>query len=286
VLWSFSFGIIKYGLPNLDSFFISYTRNLIALVFFSFVSIYQLKQFKWDIQLIAIGAIQFGLMYIFYIQSYQYLPAYLIAAFTITTPIFISIIDKYFFKNRFTYKEFLAIFLVILGSYLMKYNMEIIEYVARDWSPEYGISKISKSDYWFAFLLIQFSNFFFALGQIWFKYWNRKNININIVANFSQLFLGATLITFISYSLFGGSSNEISDTNLSALLFLGFISSGIGFLLWNVGAIKVSSERLAVVNNLIIPIAILNSLTFFGESIDFSLFLPGIALFYIAYRIT
>ena len=60
VLWSFSFGIIKYGLPNLDSFFISYTRNLIALAFFASVSIYQIKQFKWDIQLAVIGAIQFG----------------------------------------------------------------------------------------------------------------------------------------------------------------------------------------------------------------------------------
>ena len=268
VLWSFSFGIIKYGLPNLDSFFISYTRNLIALAFFASVSIYQIKQFKWDIQLAVIGAIQFGLMYIFYIQSYQYLPAYLIATFTITTPIFISISDKYFFKNQFTYKEFLAIFLVILGSYLMRYNI------------------LNMREYWDGFLLIQCANFFFAFGQIWFKYWNRKNINTNIVANFSQLFLGATLITFVSYLLFGGSSNEITDTNLSALLFLGLISSGIGFLLWNVGAIKVSSERLAVANNLVIPIAILNSLTFFGESIDFALFLPGIALFYIAYRIT
>ncbi|GIS42101.1 MAG: hypothetical protein Ct9H90mP15_01410 [Candidatus Neomarinimicrobiota bacterium] len=80
--------LLKNGLPNLDSFFISYSRNLLALFFFSAVSIYQLKQFKWDIQLILIGAIQFGLMYIFYIQSYQYLPAYLIATFSITTPIF------------------------------------------------------------------------------------------------------------------------------------------------------------------------------------------------------
>ncbi|GIS42102.1 MAG: hypothetical protein Ct9H90mP15_01420 [Candidatus Neomarinimicrobiota bacterium] len=95
--------------------------------------------------------------------------------------------------------------------------------------------------------------------------------------------MGATLITFISYLLFGGSSNEINDTNLSALLFLGLISSGIGFLLWNIGAIKISSERLAVVNNLIIPIAIPFKFTyfFFGESIDFELFLPkGKALFF------
>ncbi len=45
------------------------------------------------------------------------------------------------------YCELLEIFFVILGSYLMKYNMENVEYVVRDWSPEYGMSKISKSNY-------------------------------------------------------------------------------------------------------------------------------------------
>ena len=268
LLWSFSFGIIKYELINVDPFFISYSRNLIALIFFTSVSIYQFKQFKWDMQLILIGAIQFGLMYIFYIQSYQYLPGHLVATFTITTPIFISIADKYFFKNKFTYKECLAIFLVILGSYLMRYNV------------------VNLREYLHGFLLIQCANFFFAFGQILFKNWNRKNINTNIVANFSQLFLGATLITFISYLLFGAASNELTETNKFFILFLGLIASGIGFLLWNVGAIQVSSKRLAVANNLVVPLAILILLTFWSEPIDFRLFLPGIALFYIAYRIT
>ena len=79
---------------------------------------------------------------------------------------------------------------------------------------------------------------------------------------------------------------ELTDTNLLALLFLGLCSTGIGFLLWNIGATKVNSYRLAVSNNLVIPIAILNSVLIFGESISLLLFLPGIILFYIAYRIT
>ena len=108
LLWSFSFGIIKYGLSEVAPSFISYARNLIALVFFTSISLYQFKKFQWDIKLVLIGAIQFGLMYVFYIQSYQYLPAYLIATFTITTPIFISIADKYFFKNLITLKDALA----------------------------------------------------------------------------------------------------------------------------------------------------------------------------------
>jgi len=268
ILWSFSFGIIKYGLSEVDPLFISYARSLIALLFFSSISIYQLKRFRWDINLIAIGAIQFGLMYIFYIQSYQYLPAYLIATFTITTPIFVSIADKYFFRKDRTSKNLLAIFLVLLGSYLMRYNI------------------VNPIDYWSGFMLIQCANFVFAWGQVWFKQWNIKNKDTDIISNFSQLFLGATAVTSLSYFFISDNNVQLTDINLLALLFLGLCATGIGFLLWNIGATKVSSYRLAVSNNLVIPIAILNSIVIFGESINFLLFFPGVILFYIAYRLT
>ena len=268
ILWSFSFGIIKYGLSGLDPLFVSYTRNLIALLFFSSISVYQFKRFRWDINLIAIGAIQFGLMYIFYIQSYQYLPAYLIATFTITTPIFVSIADKYFFRKENSLKNILAIFLVVLGSYFMRYNI------------------VNPIDYWYGFMLIQCANFVFAWGQVWFKKWSIKNKDTDIISNFSQLFLGATAITSLSYFLISDNNVQLTNINLLSLLFLGLCATGIGFLLWNIGATQVSSYRLAVSNNLVIPIAILNSIVIFGESINFLLFFPGVILFYIAYRLT
>tara|TARA_B100000965_G_scaffold291967_1_gene249777 strand:- start:325 stop:1155 length:831 start_codon:yes stop_codon:yes gene_type:complete len=268
ILWSFSFGIIKYGLSGLDPLFVSYARNLIALLFFSSISVYQFKRFRWDINLIAIGAIQFGLMYIFYIQSYQYLPAYLIATFTITTPIFVSIADKYFFRKENSLKNILAIFLVVLGSYFMRYNI------------------VNPIDYWYGFMLIQCANFVFAWGQIWFKKWSIKNKDTDIISNFSQLFLGATAITSLSYFLISDNNVQLTNINLLSLLFLGLCATGIGFLLWNIGATKVSSHRLAVSNNLVIPLAILNSIMIFGESINFLLFFPGVILFYIAYRLT
>ena len=268
ILWSFSFGIIKYGLSGLDPLFVSYTRNLIALLFFSSISVYQFKRFRWDINLIAIGAIQFGLMYIFYIQSYQYLPAYLIATFTITTPIFVSIADKYFFRKENSLKNILAIFLVLLGSYFMRYNI------------------VNPIDYWYGFMLIQCANFVFAWGQVWFKKWSIKNKDTDIISNFSQLFLGATAITSLSYFLISDNNVQLTNINLLSLLFLGLCATGIGFLLWNIGATKVSSYRLAISNNLVIPLAILNSIMIFGESINFLLFFPGVILFYIAYRLT
>jgi len=267
ILWSFSFGIIKYGLAGIDSSFISFARNVIALTFFSSVTIYNIKKFSFDLKLAGIGALQFGLMYIFYIESYQYLPAYLIATFTITTPIYVVLASKYLNGNSLNRNGIYAILLVIIGSYLMRFN------------------SLNLKDYMLGFVLIQCANIFFATGQILFKKWNDKNKDKDIVHNFSQLFFGATLITSIFYFLGSSESAILTQSNLFSLLFLGIISSGIGFLMWNIGATKVSAEKLAIMNNAVIPIAIFNSYLIFGEEINFILFFPGLIFFYLAFKL-
>jgi len=267
ILWSFSFGIIKYGLPGIDSAFISLMRNLIALIFFSTITIYNFKKFSFDLRLILIGAIQFGLMYILYIQSYEYLPAYLIATFTITTPIFVALFSQVLIKGSFSSKGFLAVILVLIGSLMMRYNI------------------VNPIDYWIGFLLIQSANICFAFGQVMFKKWHSNNSSKDIIYNFSQMFFGAVLITSVFFILNSDNTQLLNTSNLLALLFLGLVSTGFGFLAWNIGATKVSNERLAVMNNAIIPIAILNSYFIFGESISFVLFLPGLVLFYLAFKI-
>ncbi|MCH1546502.1 MAG: DMT family transporter [Candidatus Marinimicrobia bacterium] len=267
ILWSFSFGIIKYGLAGIDSSFISFARNVIALTFFSSVTIYNIKKFSFDLKLVGIGALQFGLMYIFYIESYQYLPAYLIATFTITTPIYVALASKYLNGNSLNRNGIYAILLVIIGSYLMRFN------------------SLNLKDYMLGFVLIQCANIFFATGQILFKKWNDKNKDKDIVHNFSQLFFGATLITSIFYFLGSSESAILTQSNLFSLLFLGIISSGIGFLMWNIGATKVSAEKLAIMNNAVIPVAIFNSYLIFGEEINFILFFPGLIFFYLAFKL-
>ena len=266
ILWSFSFGIIKYGLGGVDSSYISFIRSLIAFLFFSSISIYNIKKFSFDLKLVIIGAIQFGLMYVFYIQSYAYLPAYLIATFTITTPIFVGLASKFILKEQISKNGIYAIILVLIGSFLMRMNI------------------VNPLNYWIGFLLIQFANFFFASGQILFKEWNIKNDSKDIVHNFSQLFLGATFITSIFYFFSMNNSYELTSINLFTLIFLGLISTGLGFLFWNIGSLKVSNEKLAVMNNLIIPLAVLNSFLIFGEQIDLVTFLPGIICFYFALK--
>ena len=267
ILWSFSFGIIKYGLPGIDSTLISLMRNLIALLFFASLTLYNFKKFSFDIRLVLIGAIQFGLMYILYIQSYQYLPAYLIATFTITTPIFIGIFSQLLDEKSFSLNGIFSIILVVIGSLMMRFNI------------------VNPIDYWLGFFLIQCANVCFAIGQIMFKRWHSKNTSVDIIYNFSQMFFGAVLITSIFSIINSTNLAMLNASNLFALLFLGLFSTGFGFLAWNLGAIQVSNERLAVMNNAVIPIAIFNSYLIFGEAINLILFLPGLVLFYIAFKL-
>jgi len=267
ILWSFSFGIIKYGLAGIDSAFISLMRSLIALLFFTSLTLYNFKKFSFDARLILIGAIQFGLMYVLYIQSYQYLPAYLIATFTITTPIFIGIFSQLYDNMSFSSNGKLSIILVVIGSLMMRFNI------------------VNPLDYWLGFFLIQCANVCFAIGQIMFKRWHSKNTSVNIIYNFSQMFFGAVLITSIFSLINSTNLSMLNTSNLYALLFLGLFSTGFGFLAWNIGATQVSNERLAVMNNAVIPIAIFNSYLIFGEIISLTLYLPGLILFYIAFKL-
>ena len=268
ILWSFSFGIIKFGLTGVDSIFISFFRSLIAFIFFSSLTLYNIKKFSFDTKLIIIGAIQFGLMYVFYIQSYQYLPAYLIATFTITTPIFVGLFSQALMKESFSKNGILSVILVLIGSLMMRFNLA------------------NPLDYWFGFILIQCANMFFASGQIMFKKWHTENSDKDIVHNFSQMFFGATIVTSLFYFQTMDVKNILSTTNLLSLIFLGICSTGIGFLLWNIGATKVSNTRLAIMNNVVIPLAVLNSFFIFGEDINILLFMPGLICFYAAYRLS
>ncbi len=267
ILWSFSFGIIKYGLPGIDSTFISLMRSLIALLFFASLTLYNFKKFIFDFKLILIGAIQFGLMYVLYIQSYQYLPAYLIATFTITTPIFIGIFSQLLQNKSFSLSGIFSILLVVLGSLMMRFNI------------------VNPLDYWLGFFLIQCANICFAIGQIMFKKWYSKNTSVDIIYNFSQMFFGAVLITSMFSIINSTNIGMLNTYNLFALLFLGLFSTGFGFLAWNIGATKVSNERLAIANNFVIPLAIINSFIIFQEQINFYYFIPGLICFIFAYKI-
>src|SRR4051812_9107598 len=91
-LWAFSFGLIKGRLTGLESGFISAARlGLALLVFIPFFRPRGLN-LRLGATLAAIGAVQFGVMYLAYNESFHYLKAHEVALFTLTTPIFVTLL--------------------------------------------------------------------------------------------------------------------------------------------------------------------------------------------------
>src|SRR5688572_361347 len=92
LIWAFSFGLIKRYLVGVDSTFVSAVRlGLALLVFLPFLKLRGLAP-RLVLTMAAIGAVQFGVMYLAYIESFRYLRAYEAALFTITTPLLVTLI--------------------------------------------------------------------------------------------------------------------------------------------------------------------------------------------------
>lgn len=191
--------------------------------------------------------LQYGLMYITYIYSYQFLKAYQVALFTIFTPLFITLIND-ILEKRF-HLLFLAVaILAIIGTAII---------VNR---------QIRQNDIRIGFFLIQISNVCFALGQVWYKKIMSKYKELKDANIFGLLYLGAFLITFIA-ALYTTewSTLQVSTKQVFTLLYLGAVASGLCFFLWNYGAKKTDIGALAVFNNMKVPLAMACSILFFHE---------------------
>lgn len=250
LIWAFSFGLIKTNLTNLDSNFVSFIRLGISLiVFLPFLRFKGLERNN-ILKLTGIGAVQYGLMYTFYIYSYQFLQSFEIAVFTILTPIYIIVINN-ILNKRINYLFLFTAVSVVVGGGIIMYRSFISE------------------DLIVGFLFVQLSNICFAAGQIFYTRIKKKLPTQSNQSLFAILYFGAILVSF-SASLFTADYGSISMSTeqVYTLLYLGTIASGLSFFLWNVGATKVNEGALAAFNNLKIPLAVSVSVLVFGEQGD------------------
>ena len=93
-LWAFSFSLIgAYLSGQVDSYFAVLVRIVLAtLVFLPFLKPRLLAN-RHKLALMAIGAVQLGLMYIFFYQSFLLLSVPEVLLFTIFTPLYVTLID-------------------------------------------------------------------------------------------------------------------------------------------------------------------------------------------------
>ncbi|MBI9049890.1 MAG: EamA family transporter [Anaerolineaceae bacterium] len=259
ILWAFSFGLIKGVLTGIDPFFVSFLRILLSLlVFLPFLKKKQVDR-KTTWQLFFIGMLQYGLMYIAYIYSFNFLKAYEVALFTIFTPLYVALWYD-ITRKKISWLNILTAILAILGTAIVVWQ------------------DIERSNFWMGFLIMQISNIAFAIGQVQYKRIMQKQPAVRDAHVFGFLYMGGVALTLLSSLIFTDWANlTLSNTQWLTLLYLGVVASGVGFFIWNVGARKASVGALAIFNNLKIPLATAVSLLFFGESTDWrSLLLGGL----------
>lgn len=250
LLWAFSFGLIKGGLSGVDSFFVSFMRIFLSLlVFLPFLKRKIVGQSTaW--KLVLIGMLQYGIMYISYIYSFQFLQAYEVALFTIFTPLYVAMWHD-LKRKKFSSVNLISALLAIVGTAIVVWQA------------------LERSNFWLGFGLMQISNIAFAVGQVQYRKVMQSHPQVKDSQVFAYLFLGGSAITLAASLLFTKwQALTISSQQWLILFYLGVVASGIGFFLWNIGARKVNVGTLAVFNNLKIPLSTAVSLLVFGETVN------------------
>ena len=258
IIWAFSFGLIKGTLTGLDSGLVASIRLILCFLCFA-PFLLKVSGQSQRLRLMALGVVQFGIMYLAYIQSYQHLPGYLVAVFTIFTPFYVIAINAIFDKTSRDARTLLitsiSVFLSITGAAVIVYK-----------AP-------GQEQFLWGFLILQVANIAFAIGQWNYQRWANKNTN---AGNMSWMYLGAaifaSLLTFPQIEL---NAVVINNEQIIALLYLGVIASGLCFYLWNSGSKSVSAATLAVMNNGYIPLAVIASIVLFSEEADYFRLLIG-----------
>ncbi|MGO2880509.1 MAG: carboxylate/amino acid/amine transporter [Halomonas sp.] len=257
-LWAFSFSLIGvYLAGQVDSYFAVLVRVTLAmLVFLPFLRPSLLRG-KQRITLMALGAIQLGVMYTFLYQSFLLLSVPEVLLFTIFTPVYIALLDDLLF-GRFTPIYLLTALLAVVGAAVIRYD---------------GID----SGFWLGFFVVQGANLCFALGQVGYR-----RLAADLPADlawhnvFGWFFIGAMVVALPAYLLFGNSA-ALPSTPLQwgVLAWLGLAASGVGYFAWNQGATRVDAGTLAVMNNALIPAGLLVNLVIWSREADIVRLLLG-----------
>lgn len=259
LLWAFSFGLIKGRLAGLDSAFISAVRLGFALLVF-------LPFFRWRGltlrvagQLLGIGAAQFGLMYLAYNESFRHLQAHEVALFTLTTPVWVTLVADAW-QRSFHPRALLAAVVALLGAGVVML-------------PSAALAPTV-----LGFALVQASNLAFAFGQVAYRNLRLQHPDLRDGAVFALPYAGGFALTSLAMAAQTDlAALRVSGAQWLTLAYLGIFASGVGFFLWNVGVTRVTAGTVAVMNNAKIPLGIACALFFFGESADLPRLLASFA---------
>lgn len=249
LLWAFSFSLIGVYLPGaVDSYFSVFSRVfLAALLFLPFLSWRQPPRLALGIM--ACGAVQLGVMYLFYYQSFLLLSVPEVLIFTVLTPIYVTLIYD-LLHTRFNLGYLLTAALAVLGALVIRFD---------------ALSQ----DYWLGFAVVQGANLCFALGQVGYKVLIERYQPVTPPHKlFGYFYLGALTVALPAWGLLGSPLYPSTSLQWGILLWLGLGASGLGYFLWNKGATLVNAGALAIMNNALVPAGLLVNLLIWNRDAD------------------
>jgi carboxylate/amino acid/amine transporter len=265
IIWAFSFSLIGVYLSGyVDAWFSVLMRIGIAtMIFLPFLRLKKIKA-ETIFRLIAVGAVQLGLMYCFYFQSFRFLTVPEVLLFSVFTPIYITLLNDILSK-QFHKGHLITALIAVLGAAYIQY------------------SSISENVF-LGFLITQGANLCFAVGQVAYKYLLKSTPELESTSKhtiFGLFFIGAFLVALIAFFIFG-STEKMPTTSVQwgILIYLGAVASGAGYFFWNQGVIKVNTGSLAIMNNALIPVGLIVNLVIWNKEADIKKILIGGSLIF------
>ncbi|MCX6937630.1 MAG: EamA family transporter [Verrucomicrobia bacterium] len=250
LLWAFSPGLIKHFLGDLSSPAVATVRlGLTLMVFAAFLrpALLAKRTAAW---LAGIGAIQFGVMYLLYLQAFKHLQGHEVYLFTILTPLYVVLLDGAL-DNKLAPRHAAAALLSAVGAGVLVWR------------------GVGTPDAMIGFTLVQGANLCFAAGQIAYKRTRPALAHLCDAHLFGWLALGGFATTaLVSLPFTAWAAFTPTATQWLVLAGLGLGASGAGFFLWNIGLARVNAGTLAALNNAKIPLGVVASLLLFREPTD------------------
>lgn len=256
LLFAVSFGLIPAYLTGVDSTLVAALRlGVSTLVFLPLLRPARVPS-GLALRLVVLGAVQYGLMYVLYIESYSLLAGHEVALLTALTPLHVVLLDG-LLRRRLEGRALAGAALAVTGAVVI---------AMRPWA-EGGARGV---------LLVQGANLCFATGQVLYSRWARDT-DLDHRSVFALLYLGAAALTMSLAAASGTLEQalELTGAQLLVLAYLALGASALGFFLWNVGAARVEAGTLAAFNNVKVPLAVLVSLLIFREEAQVPRLLAG-----------
>ncbi len=242
LLWSASFALI--GTLEVDPTFLTAARLGLASLAIAPLTFSPRARGKPGpkraIQLLLVGALQYGVMYLLIHRAYGYLASYEVALLTITTPLYVIFMEGYV-RQHPPARAWGAAALAVGAAFALR--------------MEDAQGLLDGDDYWVGVGLVQAANLAWAAGIVLYR--RLESPATATPGRFGWMLMGGFLLALpFAMTTVKPSHLELSAADLGKIAYLGLVPSGLAFFLWNRGATQVGVGTVAVMNNLKVPLAV------------------------------